>query len=161
MSHPAPTPFVIICDTREQTPPPFPDGVVLERRTLHEADYTTPALADVARVERKSVSDFASTITHGRDRFDREIERLRPYRWKAIVVEGDLSEVYRASLVHPHSVLGSIASFFARHDCPTLFAANPAGAGRLIAGLLRRWEERLHAEPSPPAVVPTFAPRTP
>ena len=139
-------PLIILADSREKAVPPFPPGVEVQRATLGEADYTTPGLRELAVIERKSVGDFASTITHGRERFDREVERLRRYRWKAIVVEGDLSEVYRASAVHPHSVIGSIASFFARADIPTLFAVNPAGAGRLIAGILRRWQERVADE---------------
>jgi ERCC4-type nuclease len=139
-------PFTIFCDTREQRVPPFPEGVVLERCTLSEGDYTSPGLLAVARIERKSVGDFASTITRGRLRFDREIERLRAYRWKAIIVEGDLAEVALVSKVHPHSVIGSIASFFARGDVPTLLVGDEAGCGRLIAGLLRRWSERLAGE---------------
>jgi ERCC4-type nuclease len=139
-------PFIVICDTREQAIPPFPPGVVVERWTLDAADYTTPTLQGKAVIERKSISDFASSITHERDRFDDELRRLLAYRWKCIVVEGDLSEVYRASATHPHSILGSIASFFARSDCPTFFAVNPTGAGRLIVGILRRWEERVAAE---------------
>jgi ERCC4-type nuclease len=115
---------------------------VVERATLGEADYTTPALRSIAVIERKSVSDFCSTISHGRDRFEREMQRLQAYRWKCILVEGDLSGVYRSTRVHPHSIIGSIASFFARWDVPTLFVGNAAGCGRLIAGLLRRWEER-------------------
>jgi ERCC4-type nuclease len=93
--------------------------VAVERATLREGDYTTRGLQTIAVVERKSVSDLASTITHGRERFDREVERLRPYRWKCIVVEGDITQVYRASMAHPHSIIGSIASFYARghpHD---------------------------------------------
>jgi ERCC4-type nuclease len=58
---------------------------------------------------------------------DREVERLRPIRFKAIVVEGDLSQVYRECNVHPHAVLGTIASFLARADLPVLFAVNPHG----------------------------------
>jgi len=135
--------FVIYCDSREQTPPPFPNGVRLERVTMSEADYTTPALQGIAVIERKSADDFASSITAGRERFDDEIRRLLPYRWKCIVVEGELSQIYRERQIHPHSVLGSIASFMARSDLPTLFAVNAVGAGRLIAGILRRWEERL------------------
>lgn len=141
-----PAPFVILADSREQVIPPFPAGVVLERETLREGDYTTRRLLGIAVVERKSVGDFASTITHGRDRFDREVERLKPYRFKCIAVEGDLHEVYRASLVHPHSVLGSIASFYARANFPTFFLVNDHGVGRFIAGVLRRWEEELDHE---------------
>lgn len=136
-------PLIIYCDTREQRPPPFPEGVTLERVTMDSGDYTTEKLQGIAVVERKSMNDFASTITAGRERFDDEVRRLAGYRWKAIVVEGELSGVYRCTRAHPHSILGSIASFCARSDLPTLFALNESGAGRLIAGLLRRWEERL------------------
>jgi ERCC4-type nuclease len=142
----ATVPFIVFCDTREQTPPPFPPGIVLERWTLETGDYTTPALQGVAVIERKSISDFASSITHDRERFDDNVRRLLAYRWKCIVVEGDLSMVYRSSATHPHSIIGSIASFYARADLPTLFAANAAGAGRLIAGILKRWEERIASE---------------
>jgi ERCC4-type nuclease len=139
-------PLVILADTREQVIPPFPPGVVVERRMMKEADYTTLALFDIARIERKSVCDLASTITWGRERFDREVQRLQALRWKAVVVEGEPHEIYRVSAVHPHSVIGTIASLLARYDTPVLFAVNPVGAGRLMAGLLRRWEERLAAE---------------
>jgi ERCC4-type nuclease len=139
-------PFVIFVDSREQCPPPFPAGVTLERVTMSEADYTTPTLQGIAVIERKSAGDFASTLTAGRERFEDELRRLDGYKWKAIVVESDLSFVYRVSQAHPNSILGTIASFYARHDLPTLFAVNPAGAGRLIAGILKRWEERLAAE---------------
>jgi hypothetical protein len=56
-------PLVVLCDTREQKPPPFPDGVTRERRLLKEGDYSSLLLVDIARIERKSCSDFASTIT--------------------------------------------------------------------------------------------------
>jgi ERCC4-type nuclease len=145
MNPAASMPFVILADTREQVIPPFPAGVVVERATLHEADYTTPALKGIAVIERKSVCDFASTLSWGRERFDREVQRLQRYPFKCTVVEGDLSEVYRVTAMHPHSIIGSIASLYARWDTPTIFAANPVGAGRLIVGLLKRWEERLAA----------------
>ena len=135
--------LTVLADTREQAIPPFPDGVIVERRMMHEADYSTPLLVDVARIERKSASDFASTITWGRERFDREVQRLQPLRWKAVVVEAEVHDVFRSSAVHPHAVIGTIASLFARWDVPVLFVGSPAGAGRLIAGLLRRWEERV------------------
>lgn len=140
------SPLVVLVDTREKAIPPWPPGVVVERATLSEGDYTSRLAQGIGVIERKSVSDFCGTITRSRERFEDEIRRLAGYRWKAIVVEGDLSDVYRATETHPHSILGSIASFFARTDLPTFFAVNAAGAGRLIAGILKRWEERLEAE---------------
>jgi ERCC4-type nuclease len=154
----APQPLTILVDTREQLIPPFPAGVLVERVTMDAGDYTTPGLQGIAVIERKSVSDFAQSITHSRERFDDEVRRLVGYRWRCIVVEGDLSTVYRESRVHPHSVLGSIASFFARADLATLFAVSASGAGRLIAGILRRWEERLQAEKEAESSETTFAP---
>ena len=141
--------MTVLVDTREQCVPPFPPGVTLERRMLKEGDYSTPLLADVARIERKSVCDFASTLSWGRQRFERELDRLRALRWKCVVVEGEITQVYRVSAMHPHSVLGSIASLTARWDCPVLFVGNEAACGRVMAGLLRRWEERYLADAIP------------
>ncbi len=138
--------MTVLADTREQSIPPMPDGVLVERATLHEGDYTLPGLLGIAVVERKSAQDFVQSITRGRERFDREIERLKAYRFKAIVVEDDLSWCFRYTLAHPHSIIGTIASFTARHDTPVLFAANRTCAGRLICGLLRRWAERIESE---------------
>src|SRR5579859_7064593 len=87
--------LVVCCDTREKCPPPFPEGVALERWSMPTGDYSTPSLQAVAVIERKSVVDFAYSITRARERFDDEIGRLRNYRWKAIVVEGELSAIYR------------------------------------------------------------------
>jgi ERCC4-type nuclease len=135
----------IIEDTRCQAELPWPAGVVVERRTMPEADYTTEALWGVAAIELKR-DDFAAAVGSDRARFDREIERLKPYRWKAIVVADDLLSVYRGTMVHPHAVLGSIASWYARSDIPCLFVGNDTAAARLICGLLRRWEERIRSE---------------
>lgn len=138
--------LVILADTREQTIPPFPAGCVVQRATLGEGDYTTHALRTVAVIERKSISDFCSTISAGRERFEREIVRLKAYRWRCVVVEGNLSEAFRSTRMHPHSIVGTVASFYARSDVPTFFLADPATVGRFVAGVLRRWEQRLVSE---------------
>jgi len=142
-----PPTFTVWADTREKQIPPFPIGVTVERHMMAEGDYSCPELIDVARIERKSGGDFASTMAWGRERFDREIERLKAFRWRCIVVEADFSMVMReAPGVHPHSLIGSVAALYARHDCPTFFSVNPTAAGRLIVGVLRRWVQRIEAE---------------
>jgi ERCC4-type nuclease len=139
-------PLEVLYDSREQTPfEPLP-GVTLTRVTLETGDYTTELLQGIAAVERKSVSDFASSITHGRERFDDEVRRLRAYRWRTVIVEGDVSDISRVSGVHPNSVIGTVASFQARSDLPCLFAGSRLAAARLTFGLLRRWQERLEFE---------------
>ncbi|HEY1695175.1 MAG TPA: ERCC4 domain-containing protein [Polyangiaceae bacterium] len=137
---------MVLCDTREQTPwEPLP-GVTMKRATLDAGDYTTEVIQGIAVIERKSVSDFAGSITRSRERLDDELRRLCDYRWRTVIVEGDIAEVWRVANVHPHSVVGSCASFFARSDCPVLFAGTRRLAARLAFGILRRWEERVRHE---------------
>lgn len=140
----APPTLTVLVDTREQRPFPFPAGVIIQRETLGEGDYTTPKLIDVARIERKSAADLGSTLTHGRERFDREVERLKRFAHRLIVVEGELGDFINGRVrtgMHPNALIGSIASLYARHGLATIFAYNAAIAGRLVAGILRRLEE--------------------
>ncbi len=148
-------PFRIFEDTRCQAGLPWPAGVNVERRTMPEADYTTERLWGIGAVELKR-DDFAAAVGGDRERFDREVARLQPYRFKCIVVADDITGVYRRTAVHPHAILGSIASWYARHDVPVLFVGNDAGAARLICGILRRWEERTQTEDSCTVHAPSF-----
>jgi ERCC4-type nuclease len=133
--------MIILVDTREKVDLPWPEGVTTERASMGEADYTTPKLQGRAVIERKSGEDFIGSIGSGRERLDDELRRLRDYARKCIVVESDILALYRMTQMHPHAILGTCASFWARSECPVLFAGNRAGAARLIAGILRRWEE--------------------
>lgn len=137
--------LLVLEDTRQQAALPWPTGVEVVRRTLKTGDFSTLALLDIAAIELKR-DDFAAAVGSDRDRFDREIERFDAFRFKAIVVADDVLNVYRKTAVHAHAILGSIASWYARHDVPTLFCGNDAGAARVIAGLLKRWEQRVIAE---------------
>jgi ERCC4-type nuclease len=150
-----PKPFVVLCDTREQTPAPLPPGCVYQRATMGEGDYTTPWLIDRARIERKNPEDFVASVSSGHDRFFREAERLKAYPHRWIIVEADLSYFWpegpefdvlgrrrrTRSHVHPNAVIGNICSLAARYGLPTLFARDPITAGRMIVGILRRLEE--------------------
>ncbi len=133
-------------DTREQAPIEPLEGVTLVRVSLPTGDYTTEALQLTGIIERKSVDDFASSITHDRERFEDEIRRMRDYPHRAIVVEGEIGEVWRLHRVHANAVIGTVASFLARFDVPCLFAGTRPAAARMICGILKRWEERVIAE---------------
>jgi DNA excision repair protein ERCC-4 len=141
-------PLVIIADTREGLVPPFPSNVVVERGTLSTGDYSTPALRDVAAIERKAPGDLLSSLTHERDRFDREMTRAADLDAFAIVVEAGLDDALAARPgVSWQSVVSSLASFAAR-GIPTYFLGSPLAAGRFIAGLLMRWERVLLPKPA-------------
>jgi ERCC4-type nuclease len=139
------SPLFLYEDTRCQAPMPWPPGVVVERKKLDEGDYSSERLWGIAAIELKR-ADFPQAVGSDRPRFDREVERLRPYRWRCIVVAQDFTSALRESAVHPHAAIGSIASWYAREDLPCFFVGNDHAAARLICGIIRRWQERLDAE---------------
>jgi DNA excision repair protein ERCC-4 len=98
-------PVAVLIDTREQLPFSF-DGipadkehgggvweVKTERRGIPSGDYSLDGYADRVAVERKSVSDLFGTVSKGRNRFVRELERLSEFTFAAVVIEGDWTEI--------------------------------------------------------------------
>ena len=75
-----PTPTILI-DTREQTPLPFAD-LTTERRTLPTGDYSVLGFERDFIVERKSVADLVQSATFERERFERELVRMRGYSYR-------------------------------------------------------------------------------
>ena len=75
-------------------------------------------------VERKSLADLYSTLTHGRERFERELDRLRTYDFSKVVIEASWLQIARCpppgSQVLPKSILRSILAFEQRY--PTRWA---------------------------------------
>lgn len=79
-----------IIDTREQRGLPLPGAV---RAKLDEGDYACCA-AHRGRValERKDLSDLYGTLGAGHARFKRELERLKNYECRAIVIESTFQQ---------------------------------------------------------------------
>ena len=130
-------PAAIVIDTREQTPLAFPSAIPTVRGTLPTGDYSVTGFADVFTVERKSLADLVHTIIHDRARFERELERMRPFAFRRVLVTTSYEAVARGEYAHsranPRSVVASIAAFEARNNVPFVFAANPSeAAARLV-----------------------------
>lgn len=68
----------VLVDTREQRLLVFP---TLPSRSagLVTGDYLAEALEHVVAVERKSVPDLTGSLSSGRERFERELHRLRGF----------------------------------------------------------------------------------
>lgn len=105
-------PFEVIIDTREQSPFRFtgfradakhkirisrnPDQFKIPElhiptitKTLKTGDYSISGFESEICVERKSLSDLYGTLGGGRDRFERELERMSSMRYAAIVIESN------------------------------------------------------------------------
>ena len=129
---------VIVVDTREQTPLPF-SRLASERGTLQSGDYSFRGGEELFAVERKSIPDLVGCcVGDNRDRFFRELHRLRGYRFKRLLVVGTREEIeagaYRSDL-SPKAVLATLAAIEARFDVPAIFSSSPDDAGREI----ERW----------------------
>jgi len=123
----------LIIDSREKTPLPF--SVPTLRAGLMTADYSIQGLEHLFGVERKSLDDLASSCTAGRDRFERELVRLRGYRFKRLLIIGDRQDIedgnYR-SRANPKAILATLAAFEVRYDLPVVWAPTPEHGGQLI-----------------------------
>ena len=138
----------IVVDSRERQPwlfRAFP-SVMTVRATLDAGDYKAEGSAFV--VERKTGADFLSSISWGRERFERELARMQAAGGGAVVVEAALHEVLygaanRGGLrVHSNAILGSVASFLVRFGVPVLFASSRDDAEALACHLLRHVERQ-------------------
>lgn len=90
-------PLTIIEDSREQTPLDFTGikNVEVVRHGLKTGDYSIVGHEDKICFERKSVPDLVGTLIGGHERFLREMDRMKDYEVKYILVEHTAGTVYR------------------------------------------------------------------
>lgn len=82
------------------------DGVETRIETLEVGDYI---LSDQMAVERKSVSDFLSTLIEGeRSMFEQVGDMARHYDKAIVIIEGE--NLYGERNIHPNAIRGALAS---------------------------------------------------
>ena len=121
----------IIIDSREQRAWKF-ENLPSESGTLGTGDYSIGGLTHLIAVERKSLPDLLACVGRERDRFKRELQRLRGYRFRCLVVEANYADLERGewrSKIQPASILGSLAAWMAQFGLPVmLVGTHQAGA---------------------------------
>lgn len=125
----------IVIDSREQTPLVF-RRLPTVTGTLQSGDYSFTGGEELFSVERKSVPDLvACCIGDNRERFERELHRLRGHRFKRLLIVGARADVenrrYRSN-VSPKAVLATLSAFEVRYDLPVVWSNNPEDAARTI-----------------------------
>ena len=133
----------LLVDTREQKPFSFARFQVdTERVTLPAGDYSLPGFEDKVAIERKELNDLIGCLCTGRDRFERELSKLRFYDLAAVVVEATLDDVskgrYRSEM-KPQAALQSVFAFQVRYRVPFVWAGNRAGAQYATFSLLEKY----------------------
>ena len=141
--------MVIVVDTRENLPYTFASIApppLIEVGTLASGDYSLKGLTDKVAVERKSLIDAFGTFGAGRDRFERELERLAQLRFAAVVIERDFDTIVKRpparSRLKPKTVIRSMAAWAIRHGVHFYWMPNRAAAEKWTYILLERfWDD--------------------
>lgn len=129
---------VIVIDTREQDTLVF-QNLPAESGALDTGDYSIRGLEHLIAVERKNLDDLLGCIGRDRDRFKRELQRLRAYRFRMLVVECSAADLERGewrSQLQPAHVLGSLAAWTAQYGLPIWLAGDHQAAGRFVERFL-------------------------
>ncbi len=132
--------IVLVVDTREQRPYAF--VTPCEVGTLQAGDYSVKGYEARVAVERKSMEDLLGTMTVGRERFTRELERAAGMGFFAVVVEGtwgDLAAGRYRSKMSPASATGTVLSWTVRYRVPFLFVGTRDEGARVTERLLLAW----------------------
>jgi ERCC4-type nuclease len=129
---------VLVIDTREQDPLTF-TRLQSIKGTLYSGDYSVRGLESLIAIERKSVSDLVGCcIGRNRERLERELHRLRGFRFKRFLIVGTEEQILRGNFqsnIKPKAVLATLSAFEVRYDVPVVFCEKPEAAPRQI----ERW----------------------
>lgn len=131
----------VLVDTREQTPFQFTEGVLVERATLPTGDYSIKGFTDRVAIERKALADLVACCGPERERFLAEMDRMRAYELRLLVVEASLDDVlthaYRSEM-NPQSVVGTTIALLADYGVPTLWGVDARTASNYLERLFFR-----------------------
>ena len=157
MSDNAKMPLRIVVDSREQCPFRF-EGYPVEVETgaLASADYSLHGFTDRIGIERKSMQDLIHCLGPDRERFSRELQRLKAYDSSAVVIEQPQSVLrlghYRSAM-NAESAWQSVIALSMRFRVPFWFCDSRADAEAVTFNFLRhyardRWRELTAINPA-------------
>ena len=136
-------------DSREQRPYLFPDYPVI-RTGLMTGDYSLLNFEGNIGIERKTLDDIVSSLSHGRDRFERELSRGAEMSYFALIIEATMNDIIQGhyrSKMSPEAVIQSLMAFSVRYGMPVFFCGDRVGGQKITESLLvkyhREAEKRL------------------
>ena len=134
----------MVQDTREQSPWIFegltqrknkqdiPLAVEVVVDTLQTGDYSIRGHEHRITIERKSSHDLIGTVSHDRDRFVRELERMAEMPHSFVVVESEwqsvLLDCWTTTNYNPKSLDSSILAWQLKYPTQWLFRPNKFSA---------------------------------
>jgi ERCC4-type nuclease len=135
-------------DSREQLPLDL-SPLRTVTGTLTTGDYGLLHLPQAAAIERKSLDDLLSVVGTERERFERELDRLRAYPCRALLIESTWATIemgqWSRSRLKPQQVLGSLLAWI-EMGIPVVMCTNHTRAGQYAARLLYCCARRRYRE---------------
>lgn len=139
----------IVIDTREQKPYEFEDVKTITG-TLPTGDYSIQGCENNICIERKSLQDLYQTLTWGRDRFKKELERMQEFDEAYLLVEASWATVWigpKYSKANPKSIVASLISFIRRTNVKVIMAGGRKDACKVAQMLLEQyWKDKKKEE---------------
>lgn len=125
--------------------------VKTKKAHLKTGDYSIEGFEHLVTVERKSIGDLYGTLSSGRDRFEREHERMLEMIKNGgrccVVIEADYVNATTTppdwSNLHPHSIIGYATSWPFRFSVPWVWATSRRGGEEYTYRFLEMfWREQ-------------------
>lgn len=135
----------IIKDTREQNGYVFEDHNVIVRK-LETGDYSLENFESIITIERKQLFELYGNFGKDRERFLKEIERMRNIPYKFLIIEGNLDkflEGNKFSKLSTKCLVGSLISLIFKHNIHIVFAGNKELAENITMNILRKAKKYL------------------
>lgn len=137
----------IFVDTREQKPYAF-KGCITEPKVLKTGDYSVQGGngRNGICIERKTLDDLFGTLTKkdNQKRFEDELKRMDKFGFKAVVIEGDVSDIVRGhkrSGANGRLILAYLLELCLKYQVCPLFCGNRAQAEQVTKDLLVKFAQ--------------------
>lgn len=141
--------LVIIQDTRETLPLDFSGfrGVETARQGLKTGDYSIVGYEDSVCFERKSVQDLVGTLIGGHERFLRELDRMRNFEEKYILVEHTPTILFNYCRNHGwqkkfDTIIQSLLAYACHYDVRVRFCKDREDMAQYIVKKSREYIEK-------------------
>lgn len=138
--------MTVIVDSREQTPYTF-EGYSSITRVLDVGDYSIVGFeSNGCIVERKSLSDFVSSITTLREVFMERLKKMSCFERAWVIIESSLARIERGnylfSKTHPQSVIGSIAKIESKYKVSVILSDTHRLGNLMCKKILEQYYEK-------------------
>jgi DNA excision repair protein ERCC-4 len=139
--------MMLIVDTREQKPYLNIFKKINQkylRKKLDVGDYSLKNYENKFAIERKTLDDFICSITRGRKRFEKELEKAKSFEYFALIIECSFYDIKNRnyySKIEPEVILSTIFKWSTKYKIPIFFMDTRVGGAlavvKLAEGFLR------------------------